>query len=124
IEGWAEHRHRIATRMDQLDRRTAARMVLGRDVSAADYLQLLSNRQAWRLRAEQALEGFDAMLCPTVPMVAPALEPLLANDDAFFAANRLLLRNTFVINFLDGCSISLPCHQPGELPVGLMPALW
>ena len=120
IEGWAEHRHRIAARMDQLDRRTAARMVLGRDVSAADYLQLLRNRQAWRLRAEQALEGFDAMLCPTVPMVAPALEPLLGSDDAFFAANRLLLRNTFVINFLDGCSISLPCHQPGELPVGLM----
>jgi aspartyl-tRNA(Asn)/glutamyl-tRNA(Gln) amidotransferase subunit A len=53
-------------------------------------------------------------------MVAPALEPLLGSDDAFFAANRLLLRNTFVINFLDGCSISLPCHQPGELPVGLM----
>jgi Asp-tRNA(Asn)/Glu-tRNA(Gln) amidotransferase A subunit family amidase len=23
---------------------------------------------------------------------------------------------------LDGCAISLPCHAPGELPVGLM--LW
>ena len=120
IEGWAEHRHRIADHLDRLDPRVAARMVLGRDISAADYLQLLRNRQAWRLRAEQALEGFDALLCPTVPMVAPVLEPLLKNDDAFFAANRLLLRNTFVINFLDGCSISLPCHQPGELPVGLM----
>ena len=120
IEGWAEHRHRIAHQMDRLDPRVAARMVLGRDVSAADYLQLLRNRQAWRVRAEQALHGFDALLCPTVPMVAPALQPLLTSDEAFFTANRLLLRNTFVINFLDGCSISLPCHQAGELPVGLM----
>jgi aspartyl-tRNA(Asn)/glutamyl-tRNA(Gln) amidotransferase subunit A len=30
------------------------------------------------------------------------------------------LRNTFAINFLDGCSFSLPCHAPGSLPVGLM----
>lgn len=120
IEGWAEHRHRIADRLDRLDPRVAARMTLGRDVSAADYLQLLRNRQAWRLRAEQALQGFDALLCPTVPLVAPALEPLLSSDEAFFAANRLLLRNTFVINFMDGCSISLPCHRPGDLPVGLM----
>ena len=120
IEGWAEHRHRIADRLDRLDPRVAARMVLGRDVSAADYLQLLRNRQAWRLRVERELQGFDALLCPTTPLVAPAMEPLITNDDAFFAANRLLLRNTFVINFLDGCSISLPCHQAGELPVGLM----
>ena len=23
-------------------------------------------------------------------------------------------------NLLDGCALSLPCHAPGELPVGLM----
>jgi aspartyl-tRNA(Asn)/glutamyl-tRNA(Gln) amidotransferase subunit A len=95
-------------------------MVLGRDVLAADYYQLLRNRQAWRLRVEAELQGFDAILCPTVPVLAPAIEPLVASDEAFFAANRLLLRNTFVINFLDGCSISLPCHTPGDMPVGLM----
>ncbi len=31
-----------------------------------------------------------------------------------------MLRNTSLINMLDGCSISLPCHAPGEMPVGLM----
>jgi aspartyl-tRNA(Asn)/glutamyl-tRNA(Gln) amidotransferase subunit A len=36
--------------------------------------------------------------------------------------NALLLRNTSVVNLLDGCAISLPCHVTGELPVGLM--LW
>jgi aspartyl-tRNA(Asn)/glutamyl-tRNA(Gln) amidotransferase subunit A len=32
----------------------------------------------------------------------------------------MLLRNTSVGNFLDRCSISLPCNAPGEAPVGLM----
>jgi Asp-tRNA(Asn)/Glu-tRNA(Gln) amidotransferase A subunit family amidase len=30
------------------------------------------------------------------------------------------LRNTSVVNMLDGCAISIPCHVPGELPCGLM----
>jgi Asp-tRNA(Asn)/Glu-tRNA(Gln) amidotransferase A subunit family amidase len=53
-------------------------------------------------------------------MVAPAIDATCASDAAFFAANRLLLRNTFAINYWDGCAISLPCQAPGDLPVGLM----
>ena len=62
-------------------------------------------------------------MSPTVPIVAPPLAqvaPGQANDEAFFAANALLLRNPSVVNMLDGCAISIPCHGPGELPVGLM----
>jgi len=55
-----------------------------------------------------------------VPMLAPPLEPLLSNDDAFFTTNGRLLRNPSVVNFLDGCALSLPCQAPGQLPVGLM----
>jgi aspartyl-tRNA(Asn)/glutamyl-tRNA(Gln) amidotransferase subunit A len=53
-------------------------------------------------------------------MVAPPLAPLLASDDAFFAINARLLRNPSVVNLLDGCALSLPCHHPGQMPVGLM----
>ena len=38
----------------------------------------------------------------------------------FFAINAMLLRNTAVVNFLDGCALSLPCQAPGQMPVGLM----
>jgi amidase/aspartyl-tRNA(Asn)/glutamyl-tRNA(Gln) amidotransferase subunit A len=69
---------------------------------------------------EGALEGIDALLSPTVPMVAPPLAALVADDGAFFATNGLLLRNPSMVNFLDGCALSLPCHEAGELPVGLM----
>ena len=32
----------------------------------------------------------------------------------------VLLRNPAVVNYLDGCALSLPCQAPDELPVGLM----
>ena len=69
-----------------------------------------------------ALAPYDALLSPTVPIVAPAIAPLVADDEAFFAANGLLLRNPSVVNLLDGCALSLPCHVDGDMPVGLM--LW
>ena len=72
---------------------------------------------------DRALEGFDAILSPTVPMVAPpqaTLAPGAERDETFFSTNTLLLRNTSMVNMLDGCAISIPCHAPNELPVGLM----
>ena len=39
---------------------------------------------------------------------------------AFTRANLLALRNCTLINMIDGCAISLPCHREGEVPVGLM----
>ena len=120
IEAWALHREDMRAQRERFDHRVAARIALGEPVSAADYILMLQRRRDWIARMGRALAGFDAMLCPTVPIVAPPVADLLASDDAFFKANGLLLRNTFVGNFLDGCSFSLPCHAEGELPVGLM----
>jgi aspartyl-tRNA(Asn)/glutamyl-tRNA(Gln) amidotransferase subunit A len=53
-------------------------------------------------------------------MQAPPIAPLIKDDALFGETNRLLLRNTFLFNFLDGCSISIPMHAPDELPIGLM----
>ena len=67
-----------------------------------------------------AMRGFDAMLSPTAPVIAPPIAELVASDEAFFAANNLLLRNTALVSMLDGCALSMPCQQPDEMPVGLM----
>jgi aspartyl-tRNA(Asn)/glutamyl-tRNA(Gln) amidotransferase subunit A len=53
-------------------------------------------------------------------MLAPPIAPQRASDEAFFAANALLLRNPSLVNLLDGCALSLPCQREGEWPVGLM----
>jgi aspartyl-tRNA(Asn)/glutamyl-tRNA(Gln) amidotransferase subunit A len=96
-------------------------------VLAADYITMQRRRADWIARVRGRLVGFDALVCPTVPIVAPLIAPLVppaqgdtARDEAFFKVNGLLLRNTFAINLLDGCAFSLPCHEAGELPVGLM----
>jgi Asp-tRNA(Asn)/Glu-tRNA(Gln) amidotransferase A subunit family amidase len=119
-EAWAWHRHRLATHGDQYDPRVAQRIRLGAAMGAADYIDLLAARRRWMTHIESAIARFDAVLSPTVPIVAPPIAPLVASDDAFFATNALLLRNPSIVNMLDGCALSLPCHVPGELPVGLM----
>jgi len=119
-ESWAWHRKLIAEREAMYDPRVALRIRRGERMTAADYLDLQRERAVWIARMHEALRGYDAMLSPTVPIVAPPLAPLIASDEAFFAANGALLRNPALINFLDGCALSLPCHRSGELPVGLM----
>jgi aspartyl-tRNA(Asn)/glutamyl-tRNA(Gln) amidotransferase subunit A len=119
-ESWAFHRRWLANRHSEYDPRVARRIVRGETMSAADYIDLIAARRAWIARMKNALQGFDALLSPTVPMVAPLLAPLVDDDDAFFAVNGMLLRNPSVVNFLDGCALSLPCQHADELPVGLM----
>jgi aspartyl-tRNA(Asn)/glutamyl-tRNA(Gln) amidotransferase subunit A len=119
-ESWAWHRRQLATQESQYDPRVAARIRRGETMSAADYIDLHQMRKAWVARMENNLGHFDAMLSPTVPMVAPPIEGLLVDDSAFFATNALLLRNPSAVNMLDGCALSLPCHGPGQMPVGLM----
>ena len=121
-ESFAWHRMLIAQHQAEYDPRVAMRILWGADMSAADYIDLLAARRDWIARMETRLHGFDAVLSPTVPLVAPAIARVLTDDIEFFRINGLLLRNTSVVNMLDGCAISLPCHTPGQLPVGLM--LW
>lgn len=119
-EAWAWHRGRLAERGAAYDPRVLARIRRGEALSAADYLDLLALRRDWQARMAASLEGFDAVICPTVPMVAPPIAPLEADGELFAKTNVAMLRNPSVVNQLDGCAISLPCHAPDEWPVGLM----
>jgi aspartyl-tRNA(Asn)/glutamyl-tRNA(Gln) amidotransferase subunit A len=119
-EAWAWHRALLAEHEADYDPRVVQRIRAGANAGAADYVDLLNARAAWIARMEAALAPFDALLSPTVPIVAPPLAPLVDDDAAFFAVNAKLLRNPSVVNLLDGCAISLPCQAPGTLPVGLM----
>ena len=122
-ESYAWHRRLLAQQGPSYDPRVALRIGRGASMGAADYVDLVQARAAWIRRMDARLAAFDAVLSPTVPIVAPgiaALAPGAERDDAFFKVNGLLLRNTSIINMLDGCAISIPCHAPDELPVGLM----
>jgi Asp-tRNA(Asn)/Glu-tRNA(Gln) amidotransferase A subunit family amidase len=113
----------VAREGERYDRRVVQRILRGAGMKAHEYMDLVSARQHWIRRMEMALVGYDAVLSPTTPITAPQISevaPGVERDAEFFRINALLLRNTSVVNTLDGCGISLPCHVPGELPVGLM----
>lgn len=118
-EAYLIHRERLQTRAADYDPRVAKRVVLGRDFAAADYIQLGFERAAVIRAAEALCNPYDAMLYPTVAIVAPTIAAAGASDDDYFRLNLRVLRNTGLGNILDGCGVTLPCHSAGEAPVGL-----
>ncbi|HSV58673.1 MAG TPA: amidase family protein, partial [Variovorax sp.] len=122
-ESYAWHRLLLERSIAGYDPRVAQRILKGAAMKAFEYIELVQARADWITRMEAALAAFDAVLSPTVPLTAPpiaSVSPGAERDEAFFKLNALLLRNPSVVNMLDGCAISLPCHAPGSLPVGLM----
>jgi len=118
-ESYAWHRYLIVSHGDVYDPRVATRILRGEAISAADYIDLLDMRKSLIARATVRLAPYDALVLPTTANTPPRIADL-ADDKAFTAANLLALRNCTLINMIDGCAISLPCHREGEVPVGLM----
>lgn len=119
----AEALHVHLARLDRLaefDQRVAMRIETGRSLSATDYVELGFLRRACLREVGAAAAPHDAMLMPTCPCVAPPIAEVDASDEDYRRWNGRILRNARLINFFDGCAATLPCHAPGEAPVGLM----
>ncbi|SNY71984.1 amidase [Pantoea sp. GL120224-02] len=117
-EAWQWHQQSALAQPEAYDPQVLARVQRGSLLTEQDARELHQQRKAWQHRISSALADFDALLMPTVPRIAPTLASL---EDAqqYMEVNALMLRNTSVINMLDGCALSLPCHQTGSAPVGL-----
>ena len=107
-------------RLPEYDPRVGKRVILGKDISGADYVALGFLRQEYIREVEALAAPFDAILMPTVPCVAPSIADATRSDEDYFRWNARILRNNGLVNFLDGCAVSLPIHEPGTAPVGLM----
>jgi len=118
--GW--HRSLIARAADQYDPRVIVRIRPGEAISSADYMAILQQRRRFVLEVEAAVRGFDALLMPTTASTAPTIAEVVATDESYFRFNGRMLRNPSLVNLFDGCAISIPCHAPGDAPVGLMVA--
>jgi aspartyl-tRNA(Asn)/glutamyl-tRNA(Gln) amidotransferase subunit A len=118
-EAFAWHRDLIEKAARHYDPHVLVRILRAKDRARESYLALLEERTRLIAQWEAEASGVDAVLMPTIPVVPPAMREL-EDDDAYGRINLLVLRNPTVINALDGCAITLPCHAPGEAPVGLM----
>jgi aspartyl-tRNA(Asn)/glutamyl-tRNA(Gln) amidotransferase subunit A len=118
-EAYAWHRPLIERRGADYDPRVRTRIERGRTMSAADYITLVARRAEFIARVDRATADLDALLMPTIALVAPPIAAF-AKDEDFVRLNLRILRNTALVNFLDRCAISLPIARPGEAPIGLM----
>ncbi len=118
-ESYAWHKDMLAAQLDDYDPRVGGRIIKGADQTAADYIELCQARRRVISAAQESTAPYDAFIAPTVAIVPPTIASL-EDDDTYFSTNMMTLRNTSVGNFLDRCSISLPCHKSGEAPVGFM----
>jgi aspartyl-tRNA(Asn)/glutamyl-tRNA(Gln) amidotransferase subunit A len=118
-EAFAFHRRSGLLHQSALyDPNVLARVQVGREMSAADYLDLLDARSRLMSAAAMRTAPYDAVICPTAPIIAPLILPM-GDPEAFKRANALSLRNTSVANLLDRCALSLPMPTDG-VPCGLM----
>ncbi len=118
-ESWHWHRDLIETKRADYDPRVLARILRGQTQTAADYIELLAARRRAIAAFELQMEPYDAVLSPTVPVIAPRIAECALDAD-YNRINMLVLRNTMMLNILDGCSIAIPMHQPGSAPTSLM----
>ncbi len=119
VEAFAWHQALLAEQARLYDPRIRMRIQRGAAMTAAEYLALRAARDRLIAAFDDQTSAFDALMLPTCPIVPPRVAELEDERD-YNRINLLLLRNTALGNFLDRCAISLPCHTPGEAPVGLM----
>jgi aspartyl-tRNA(Asn)/glutamyl-tRNA(Gln) amidotransferase subunit A len=118
-EAFAWHRSLLASKGGLYDPRIRARIIRGEAIAAADYLDLVAARARLIEAFDRATLAYDCVVMPTVPIVPPPIGAL-EDERRYNSVNMLILRNTALGNFFDRCAITVPCHRPGEAPVGLM----
>ncbi|MFW2541107.1 amidase [Primorskyibacter sp. 2E107] len=89
------------------------RFAAGAGHKGSDYVAAWQRLDAVRDAWQTATAGFDAVLCPTAPNIAPKVDKLMEQGDYYATENLITLRNTRVGNLMGGCAITLPTGTPG-----------
>jgi aspartyl-tRNA(Asn)/glutamyl-tRNA(Gln) amidotransferase subunit A len=119
-EAFAVHREWLKGSAAKYDPRVLVRIRGGAVVTTEKHNELLELRRRFVRAIDDAASGYDAMLMPTTPDTAPTIAETTRDDESYFRINGRMLRNAAIVNLFDGCALSVPCHDPGTAPVGLM----
>jgi len=120
VESYAWHRGFIERESGRYDPRVLKRILRGKEISSSEYDELRTARRLLIQSTPAQFSQLDAWVLPTVPWIAPRIAELEQDEEKYYAANAAMLRNPSLVNYLDGCALSLPCQRIGEAPVGFM----
>ena len=89
-------------------------------MSAADYLRALHILYQTGRQFARALQGYDAVLTPTVPMPPVELGLLSPSNPAGLTARRQVTAFTQIANIAGNPAMSVPlCWNDAGLPIGI-----
>jgi aspartyl-tRNA(Asn)/glutamyl-tRNA(Gln) amidotransferase subunit A len=112
-EAYAVHRSYIEDATLPIDPWVRKRVLSGKAIGAADYIDLLAGRRRAAARFAGWMRGRDALLTPTLPITAT---PVAEVDEA----TTPLAAFTRAANYIGGCALSLPAgFSGGGLPIGM-----
>ena len=118
-EAFTIHRDLLSRRADAIDPNVRVRLERARNISAADYIDMVRGRARLIRSMDDRIADVDVLALPTTPIVAPTMQEVAAPDE-FARKNAMLLRNTVIVNFFDLCAISVPIPRGSGLPTGFM----
>ena len=104
----------IESHLEECEPTVASIILRGRRFSAADYLRDRERLAELRVAALRQLEGYDALIAPTVPF-HPTLEEVAADP---VGVNARLGRYTTFVNLLGLCAYTLPSGESVLAPGG------
>jgi aspartyl-tRNA(Asn)/glutamyl-tRNA(Gln) amidotransferase subunit A len=112
-EGYQIHRDILEKEGQPFDPGVHGRLLSGKDISAADYIETLKLQERTRAEMADFLRDYDALLLPTTPLTALPLEDV---DESAVPHSRL----TRMANYLGLCGLAVPsgCDEEG-LPTSL-----
>lgn len=99
------------------DPHVLARIHQSDGMTEADIAEQHTRREQAISIFNERMQGFDALLSPTVKCETPTIAEAQAD---FNKANAAMLRNTTYINLINGCGMSMPVQRDGLSPAALM----
>ena len=114
-EAYGIHQERLATQPELFGEDVRRRLLLGEQVTGAEYGRYRDVGRVWRRNLELAFAGLDAVLTPAAGTVAPR-----ADESETIETTRRLARLTYGFSTAKVPALVVPCgFSSGGLPVGM-----
>ena len=115
------HARTLDTAADRYTPNVRLRLEMGRYILAEDHVRARNACEHLRREVDAALEGYDALVLPTLPIPAPPIGvETLAVAGSEQPVRALMLRCTQLFNLTGHPALSMPCGTTSQgLPCGL-----